>query len=105
MSDNNEIHLHYCVYGMSSSDAAVLHVGVTSKAQQPENVENRSARVSELPGNCAEDASAKCEPYLFEIESFPTIDGAREAVAFWRRYFRFLGLAVSDGEAELSPAV
>lgn len=89
--------LQYYVYGLGSNDASVFHIGVTDQNPDTKKQEiysslagNEIIQLNKSTGEGKTDADLD----LFEIEAFPSVDAAQEAVAFWIGYFQSLGLSM-----------
>lgn len=92
----------YCVYGIASPDSSLLYVDFTDK----DLLGNKTAIDQVLTNTSnpylrqlvAGAQQSQREIDLFEIESFSSVDDAREAVLYWRRQLQSLGLRLMVNE-------
>jgi hypothetical protein len=87
----------YCVFGADLWRAEVFHIGWATKPlreSKQEILRELAKNSTPHPDHGLAAALAHAETDVFELETLSSTNEAEEAVAFWRNYFRFLGLSV-----------
>lgn len=101
MSDDTADRRHYYVFGVGASETELSYVGLSERPPDHEapDICRKLARSPNVPlREWAERALEGGEADAFELDSYDTRREAEEAVGFWRRYFRSLGLSTIETE-------
>lgn len=91
--------VNFRIFGLGLGSDDLRYIGWTQKSLNEER-EQISASLVER-GSCdvahwVKDALCGGEISIFEIESMPSVEDAKDAVSFWCQYYRSLGLNVAS---------
>lgn len=88
---------NYYIYGLGANSDDLHYIGWTEKSigEQPDLIFSDLLKSSSNAiANWVKDAVHGGKISIFEIESAPSVEDAKDSAMFWCEYYRWLGLDV-----------